>query len=272
MPSKPTSLLPLRHTPALVGMVHLLPTPGSPRHTSMEKSLKWALRDAQVLLQAGFDAILLENMHDFPPLREKDIGPEIPAYLSVIAREVRALAPPEVPVGIQVLFAAHRVAVAVAHAATLDFIRAEAWTYGHLSDKGWVEASAASTVRYAQAIGARMPEVWADVKKKHAAHAATADLSIEEIAATLELHGASAVVITGRSTGLPPDPRDFQRVRPATSLPLVLGSGLTVQNAPHLAGLADAYIVGSSLKKDSKWWNPIEFDRAKAIVDALRSK
>ena len=270
MPRQLPKQLSLAHRPALVGMIHLLPSPGSPGQRGMQESLERARQDAQVLLDTGFDALLLENMHDFPPLRERDMGPEVPSYLAVLAREIRMLAPPEVPVGIQVLFAAHRVAVAVARAAGLDFLRAEAWSYGHLSDKGWVEASAAVTLRYARALGMEKLAIWADLKKKHASHAATADLSIEDIASTLELHGADAAIITGPSTGQAPDPEDFHRVRASTSLPLVLGSGLTVQNAPLFTGLADVLIVGSSLKKDAKWWNPIDLDRAKELVKVVR--
>jgi membrane complex biogenesis BtpA family protein len=249
--------LSFRHRPALVGMIHVLPTPGSPGQVGMEASLARAREDAKVLLEADFDGLLLENMHDFPPLREAEMGPEVPAYLAVLARELRQLAPPDIQVGIQVLFAAHRVAVAVAHAAGLDFLRAEAWSYGHLADKGWVEASAATTLRYAKAIGAGALAVWADVRKKHASHAATADLSLEE-------------VLTGRTTGVAPHPEDFRRARQATPLPLVLGSGLTVQNAPQLAPLADALIVGTSLKRDGNWKNPIELKRAAALVSAVR--
>jgi len=254
-----------------VGMIHVLPTPGSPGQEPMELCLARARADAQALLKAGFDGLLLENMHDFPPLRESEMGPEVPAYMAVLAHEIRQLAPPEIRVGIQVLFAAHKVAVAVAHAAGLDFLRAEAWTYGHLSDKGWAEASAGTTLRYARAIGATELAVWADVKKKHASHAATADLSLEDVLSTLELHGASAAVITGTSTGIAPPPEDFERARAASTLPLVLGSGLTVQNAPRLARLADALIVGTSLKHDGKWDKPIELDRAKRLVAAIRS-
>jgi len=251
-------------------MIHVLPSPGSPGQEPMELCLSRAKADAQTLLKAGFDGLLLENMHDFPPLREGEMGPEVPAYMAVLAHEIRALAPPEIRVGIQVLFAAHRVATAVAQAAGLDFLRAEAWTYGHLSDKGWAEASAGATLRYARAIGACELAVWADVKKKHASHAATADLSLEDVLGTLELHGASAAVITGASTGVAPKAEDFERARAVSSLPLVLGSGLTVQNAPRLAPLADALIVGTSLKHDSKWYQPIELERATRLVEAVR--
>ncbi len=44
--------------------------------------------------------------------------------------------------------------------------------------------------------------MWADVKKKHSAHAITADVDIGETAATVEFMRADAVIVTGAATGL----------------------------------------------------------------------
>jgi membrane complex biogenesis BtpA family protein len=250
-------------------MVHVLPSPGAPGHTGRAASRRRAREDAKALLDAGFDGLLVENMHDFPPLREVEMGPETPAWLAVLAAEIRDHAPAEIPVGVQVLFAAHRVATAVLVAAGLDFLRAEAWTYGHLADKGWVEASAGTTLRYGRALGADPLVVWADAKKKHASHAATADLSLEEIARGLALHGARACILSGPTTGVAPDPDDFARLRGTVDLPLVLGSGLTVQNAPSFREAADALIVGTAAKIDGKWANPVDPRRARELVAAV---
>jgi membrane complex biogenesis BtpA family protein len=247
-------------------MIHVLPTPASVGFPGMARLRETALRDAQTLLDAGFDALLLENMHDFPPLRQRDMGPDVPAALTAVAVAVRELAPAPFPVGIQILFAAHEMAVATALAAELDFVRVEAWTHGHLSDKGWVDASAGATLRYARSIGADALEYWADVKKKHASHAVTADLAIEDIAQSLPLHRAHAAILTGSTTGEPPDPADFARVRARCPLPLVSGSGLTVQNAPSLVPVADAFIVGTSLKVDGDWRNRVDPGRARALA------
>jgi predicted TIM-barrel enzyme len=64
----------------------------------------------------------------------------------------------------------------VAHAAGLDFIRAEGYAYAHVADEGIIEASAAKLLRHRRMIGAERVQVWADVKKKHSAHAITADV------------------------------------------------------------------------------------------------
>ena len=258
---------------AVIGMVHLLPLPGVPGYRGMQQLIDGALRDAETLLDAGIDALLIENMHDFPCLREREMGPEVAAAMTSAATEVRRLAGGGVPIGIQVLFAANRTAVAVAAAAGLDFVRAEGWTYGHLSDKGWVEASAGTVVRYRKGIEAEGVQVLADVKKKHASHAATADLSIAEFAANLGYQKADGVIVTGSTTGSPPAKEDLLAVREATKLPVVIGSGLTTENVSTFARLCDAMIVGSSLKKNGDWRlavDPVRVRRFLAAVEDSR--
>ena len=58
-------------------------------------------------------------------------------------------------------------------------------------------------------------------------------------------------------------------------LPVIVGSGMSVDNAEKILSLCNGCIVGSSLKLDGKWWNPVDPDRVKAfmrIVSGLRAK
>ena len=60
---------------AIVGMVHLHALPGSPRSTLSPRDIaRLAVEEARALADAGFDAILLENMHDAPYLA-REVGP-----------------------------------------------------------------------------------------------------------------------------------------------------------------------------------------------------
>lgn len=263
----PRPLLPRRQP--LVGMIHVAPTPSSPGHPGTQVAVDRARADARALVEAGFDALLLENFHDFPPVPEASMGPDVPAYLTAVALAVGREAGPGVPIGIQVLFAAHRVAVAVAQASGLHFVRVEAWTHAHVSDKGLALASAGETVRYARSIGADDLRFWADVKKKHASHALTADLTLEDIVAALPEHAAHAAIVTGATTGQGPTPDDLRRARDGGPLPVVVGSGLSVQNAAELVPLADGFIVGSSIKVDGDWRQPVDPGRAKALADRV---
>ena len=75
---------------AIVAMIHLQPLPGSPRAALSPREIaRHAVEEARVLAAAGFDAILLENMHDAPYLM-RDVGAEAIAAFTRAACEVRA--------------------------------------------------------------------------------------------------------------------------------------------------------------------------------------
>ena len=66
----------------LIGMVHLRALPGTPRNTrSIAEIERIALHEAMTLVDAGFDALLIENMHDLPYLN-REVGPEIVAAMT----------------------------------------------------------------------------------------------------------------------------------------------------------------------------------------------
>ena len=90
------------------------------------------------------------------------------------------------PLGVQVLAGANKEAVAVAHAAGLEFVRVEGFAFAHVADEGIMEACAGELLRFRKHIGAEKVQIWADIKKKHASHALTADVGVGETAGAAE--------------------------------------------------------------------------------------
>ncbi len=135
----------------------------------MTDIIRVAEQEAGEYRDGGVDGIIIENMHDAPYLKGT-VGPEIVASMTAVSAVVRAIAP-DIPIGIQILAGANREALAVAQAAALDFVRVEGYVFGHLADEGMIESCAGDLLRYRRAIGAEHIQVWADVKKKHSAHA-----------------------------------------------------------------------------------------------------
>jgi membrane complex biogenesis BtpA family protein len=207
-------------------------------------------------------------MHDIPYLN-REVGPEIVASMTAVCRAINDAT--DLPCGVQVLAGANEAALAVALAAGLDFIRAEGFVFGHVADEGWMDACAGPLLRYRKQIGAEHIAVWADVKKKHAAHAMTADVSLAETVKAAEFFGADAVIVTGEATGRETSTRDLSSARGATKLPVVVGSGVTAENAAAMLQHADAVIVGSALKKDGHWAGPVDLERVKAVAAAVRA-
>ena len=197
-------------------------------------------------MNAGVNCLMIENMHDVPYLRGS-VGPEIVAAMTVIARAVREET--DLPVGLQILAAADIEAMAVAHAAGLDFIRTECFSFAHIGDEGIMESNAAKLLRYRRMIGATAVQVWADIKKKHASHAWTADLTLGDMAEAAEFMGAETIIVTGASTGHPPQPLEVEEARGRCQLPVFVGSGASEENFAELLAVSDGLIVGSHFKQ-----------------------
>jgi predicted TIM-barrel enzyme len=123
----------------------------------------------------------------------------------------------------------------------------------------------------ARCIGATNVLILADIQKKHASHAITADLSLADLAHGAEFFGADAVIVTGTVTGQPTDPLDVEVARKATRLPIVVGSGVTPDTVATLFTHADALIVGTAIKHDAYWSNAVDPIRAQQMVDAARA-
>jgi membrane complex biogenesis BtpA family protein len=252
----------------VIGMIHVGALPGTPANElRVSELMKLAVREAEVYRMGGVDGIMIENMHDTPYLRG-GVGPEIVAAMALIAQVVKVES--KLPTGVQILAAANREALAVAHASGLDFIRAEGYAFAHVADEGLIEASAAELLRYRKLIGAERVQVWADIKKKHSSHAITADISLGEMAAAVEFMRGDAVIITGSATGEPPKIEDVREAKAHSTLPVLLGSGMSADNLTDYYDLADGFIVGSSLKADGHWSNPVELSRVEHLMAQVK--
>lgn len=236
-------------------MLHVGALPGTARSRDpVDVLAARAVTEARVYVEAGFTALLLENMHDRPYLKGA-VGPEIVAAMAAITLEVRRAV--RVPLGVQLLAGANHEALAVALAAGADFVRVEGFAFAHIADEGLIEACAGPLLRYRRAIGAEHVRVYADIKKKHSAHAITSDVSLEETAHAAEFFCADGVIVTGTSTGHAAEVAEVASVTRAVSLPVLVGSGLTAGNLAQYAS-AQGFIVGSSVKEGGAWSAPLD--------------
>ncbi|XP_061449900.1 uncharacterized protein F13E9.13, mitochondrial-like [Rhineura floridana] len=248
----------------IIGMVHVKALPGTPGSIlPLSQITEEACQEAEIYRAAGVDGLIVENMHDRP--YTVGVGPEVTAAMAVICATVKQTCP-LLPVGVQILCAANQQAVAVALAAGLDFIRAEGFVFAHVADEGILNGCAGSLLRYRKQIGAEHIQVFADIKKKHSAHALTADVSVVETARAAEFFLADGVILTGTATGLEADPKELEDVGHAVKIPVLVGSGVTLENLKDYLG-ANALIIGSYFKKEGYWANSIDPDRVKTFMD-----
>ncbi|HNB20882.1 MAG TPA: BtpA/SgcQ family protein [Candidatus Melainabacteria bacterium] len=252
---------------SLIGCVHVQALPGSAGYAgSMEKILDEAIKDANTYQQGGVAAIILENMHDVPYLTGY-VDAETVAAMSVVANAVRSRI--DLPLGVQLLAGANIEALGVAVACNLDFIRAEAFVFAHVGDEGMHDSCAAKLIRKRAHLKAENVKIFADIKKKHSAHAITGDISLAETAEAAEFFRADAVIVTGSATGKEPDLAEVESLHQSAGLPVLLGSGITADNIPRYAPLVKGLIVGSYAKYDGNWKNAVELARVKKLAQAI---
>ncbi|MBN2450741.1 MAG: BtpA/SgcQ family protein [Lentisphaeria bacterium] len=249
----------------LIGMLHLPALPGTPCAAATPDAIvQTAVREAAVYRDCGVHTVLIENMHDVPYVRR--VGPETVAVMTRAVCEVRGLG---LCVGVQVLAGANREAVAVAAAGGAAFVRVEGYVYAHVADEGLLEACAGELLRYRRQIGAEGVAVLADIKKKHCAHAITADVDLGETARTAAFFRADGVIVSGRHTGEAADPREVAEVRRTVTCPVLVGSGVTPENVAEYLRHADGLIVGSWVKVEGHWSGALCRERVRRLVSAF---
>lgn len=255
---------------AVIGMVHVRALPGTPwgQH-SIQDLAKKARQEAEVYLEAGVDALLVENMFDLPYVKGHQLGPEVVACMTRVCHEVRCMTPLEVPCGVQVLAGGNQAAIAVAQASNLQFVRAEGFVFGHMGDEGLAEACAGPLLRYRRAVGAEEVLVLADIKKKHCAHAMTADVGIGETAQAAQFFLADGVIVTGTATGAEADTGELKEVLENVDLPVLVGSGVTRDNV-HAYIRAHGLIVGSHFKQGGRWTGELEPRRVRQFTELVK--
>lgn len=254
----------------MLAMVHVRALPGTPRSTlSLDEIVETALRETATLVALGCEGVIIENMHDTPYVN--DVGPEIVASMARVGCAIRA-AHPDVFLGVQILSGSNVGALSVALACGAQCIRAENFVFAHVADEGLMPtASAGHLLRERRRLGATDIAILADIKKKHASHALTSDISLTEAARGAAFFGADGLVVTGTHTGEPTSVEDLRKVRDASSLPLLVGSGATPESSGALLEHADALIVGSYLKRDGIWSSELDEQRIASMAESVRS-
>jgi hypothetical protein len=252
----------------LIGVVHLLPLPGSPRwRGNLTANIKSAVADARAYEQGDAHAIFIENFGDVP-FTKSSVGPETIAAMSAIGCAVRDAV--KIPIGFNVLRNDARAALALCASCGGSFIRVNVLSSAMVTDQGIIEGDAFSTLRYRQTVSPGA-QIFADVHVKHAVPLGNSSLE-DSAHDTLDRGLADALIISGVGTGQAADPEDVRRVRAACpSARILLGSGVTCENAHQFLSFADGFIVGSSLKKGGKLANPVDTKRVAALARVMKA-
>ena len=253
---------------SVIGMLHVPALPGSPHYGgSMEPILDLMRRDAEALAAGGVHGLMMENFGDVPFYPGR-----VPAYvvaqLTAIAVDIKRTV--SLPLGINVLRNDGLSALAIAVAAGANYIRVNVLSGARVADQGLLQGIAHDLLRERQLLGATRIKIFADVDVKHSAPLARREL-VDEVDDTIERGLADALVVSGAGTGKATDPKNVATVKAAAGdVPVFIGSGASLDTLPELLPYADGFIVGTYFKRNGVAAEPVDVDRVKRFMSALK--
>ncbi|MGE5623781.1 MAG: BtpA/SgcQ family protein [Methanocella sp.] len=252
----------------IIGGVHLLPLPGTPDYDAdggVEKIYRRAHEDVLRLVEAGVDAILFANEADVP--YQTKVGSEIVAAMTYcIGRLKDELV---VPFGVNMLLDP-LAGIAVAHATGGKFVRGY-FTGGYVGDMGIMNTSGPEAARFRRMLGATDVKFITNLTCAFGVPLAERDLAATTYGAVV--HGrVDALAVSGPAAGFEADREALSLVRRvARGVPILVGTGVTLENVQAMLSVADGAIVASGLKVDGVTLNPVDGERAKRFMAAVRA-
>jgi len=246
-------------------MVHLLPLPGSPRFDGMQAVLDRATRDAETLVAAGFDGLVVENFGD-APFYPGSVEPVTVAAMARAIEAVRSAVGAAVPLVANVLRNDARSALGIAAALDLAAIRVNVHVGARVTDQGLIAGMAHETARL-RAQWAPRVQIWADVRVKHSAPLGAERPLAEEAKEAVGRGLADAVIVTGSGTGAAVSLEDLAHAASAGA-PVLVGSGVDARTVADILSRADGAIVGTATKVGGVTTGPVDRARARAIAEA----
>lgn len=252
----------------IIGVVHLLPLPTSPRWGgSLKEVIARAEKEATALAAGGVDGIIIENFFDAPFTKGR-VNSAVVSAMTLIVDRIQNLV--TLPIGLNVLRNDGLSAMAIASCTNAQFIRVNVLTGAMATDQGLIEGNAYELLRYRRELGADVA-ILADVLVKHARPLGTPNLTTA-VQDTIERGLADAVILSGWATGSPPNVEDVELAAAAAGdTPVLIGSGASWDNIAQLMQAADGAIVASSLKRNGKITESIDPIRVAQFVETARA-
>lgn len=257
--------------PKVIAALHFPPMPGSghPDRKTMQQIREFALRNSEKALQAGINALILQDLGDHPVARP--IPPHIIAGVTTVGTWIHDQFP-ELQLGVSLLGHGAREPLAIAQAIGARFVRLKVYIGVMVKSEGLLEGCAAEAIQYRHQIGAEDIAIFADVYDRTGEPLGRLPL-VEEVRQAAVFGRADAVVLTGKSFD-----ETCQMIKEVANsdvqTPILVGGGVNSGNLTQALHIADGVIVSSAFKTQPGFTRESmlmdwDLDKMKALMKAL---
>lgn len=253
----------------IVGLVHLLPLPGTPffEAGSLEKNIEKAVADALALSRGGAHGCLIQTV-DRAYGNQDDTDYARVAAMARIVDAVRKAVPKDFLVGVQLMWNCITPSLAVAKVCGADFVRCTALVGVSDSPYGTVEAQPLKVQEYRRKLDAMDIALIAEIQGYHF-QGGDGD-PIKELCSRAYFAayaGADAVEIVDK------DEEKNNRMAQAVmqmGIPVVLGGGTNAGNVKSRMRYARMALVGSCFEKKG-WGGAVDESAVREYMKSLEA-
>lgn len=249
----------------IMAVIYLRPLLGYPKHPGIQQVIDSALEDLQILRKCGVDAALLENEHDHPYTLKA--SKEVIASMAVIGHCIKREAH-DFPLGSEFLINDPEASLAIAKSAGHSFIRSDYFVdrMSRVEYGGEMEIDPQGLIEYRKKIQAEDIQLLTDIQVKYATM--LEEKSLAQSAKEAFENQSAAAVVSGRITGVAPAVEDILEAREgAPKLPIIIGSGLALDNLDELYPHLDGAIVGTALMTNTR----MDYEKVAPFMDRVRT-
>lgn len=157
---------------------------------------------------------------------------------------------PELVIGVEILWHFPGATLKLAKASKAKFVRIDFFSDEVEAENGiTVPIDPEGLVKYRKTLQAEDIHLLTDIQVKYS-KMLNPKISLKDSAKTAQNLGSDGVIVSGAKSGSSPDLKRLANARKGVrSIPVVIGSGFSMENAPEILPLVDAVIVGTSISE-----------------------
>lgn len=252
----------------IVAMCHLDALPGDPRY-DVTKGMNWvidrAYKNLTALQDGGVDAVMFSNEFSLPYLTKVDTITTI-SMARIIGQLISEI---KVPFGVNVLWDA-TASCELAVATGASFVR-EIFSGVYASDFGLWNTDSGRVIRRRNELGGHNVKLMFNILPEASTYLANRD--IVDIAKTTVFNCQPDVVcVSGRTAGVATDVSILRKVSEAIPFtPVFANTGVRPETIEAQFEFADGAVVGSVFKRNGDFFDLVDIDKVKMLMDAVNA-
>ncbi|MBQ2506173.1 MAG: BtpA/SgcQ family protein [Erysipelotrichaceae bacterium] len=250
----------------VIGMMHLMAMPTDPKYdeqAGLAKAIDRARHDLHALQEGGIDGVLFTNEFSIP--YTDNVRPVTIACMARIIGELKKEI--KVPFGVNVAVDPYK-ALDLACAVEADFIRGTFFG-AFVSDDGISSIQMGEMMRHKAELHLENLKMLATIVPEGAKQ--ISERPIEDVVKSVGFSMApDAMLVFGLTAGRPIDDSLISRAKQVTSTPVFASNGVKASTVEKTLSIADGCVVGTSLKYDGQFYEAVDQNRVKELMDIAR--